>query len=100
MSNNTRPDGTPLIGNCGSDWIVEDADNFGAPPAGTAQYLGTFWLDEGLNDVELWHYCPVYLDNQCGQFHYTDDAGSTCDSGNANSVHLTGEAICLVKAGS
>ena len=91
-----KPTGTPLFGNCGSDWIVQDPDNFGGQPPGTAMYLGTFYLDAGINDVELSHFCPLFLDGgQCAQFHFEDDPGSTCDTDNPNSVHLTGSGICL-----
>ena len=96
IRNAQRPSGEPLWGNCGSDWVVQDADNQGALAQGTRIYMGTFWLEAGTNQLELVHYCPIYRSGACGDLHITDDPGATCDSGNVNSVHLEGQGICLM----
>ncbi len=90
-----RPHGLPLFGNCNDEWIVQDPDNLGPLPAGTAMYMGTFRLDQGVVDVELHHLCPMVRNGTCTSMHNTDDPGSTCDTDNPNSVHLTGAALCL-----
>jgi len=79
--------------NCDDDYVAVDPDNGGPPAAGATQYLGTFYLEEGANEVELHHYCERYFDGACGQLH---DGGTSCDDG-INSVHFTGEAVCLVR---
>jgi hypothetical protein len=96
VTNTTESIGMPVRENCGGDFIVVDADNQGDLPAGTTQYLGTFWLEAGDNNVEVWHACPRMRDGECPDQHIEDEPSSTCDSTNINSVHLTGQAICLV----
>ena len=96
IRNAQRPTGEPLWGNCGSDWVVQDADNQGALAQGTRIYMGTFWLEAGANRLELVHYCPTFRDGSCQDLHITDDPSGTCDSGNVNSVHLEGQGICLM----
>ncbi len=97
ISNATEPSGMPFYGNCGDEWIVVDVDNNGAP-SGSRLYVGTFWLDQGVNELEMNHYCPLYRAGACPSHHITTDSGSTCDSGNINSVHYDGYALCLVAA--
>ncbi|MEE2751817.1 MAG: hypothetical protein VX519_10335 [Myxococcota bacterium] len=94
--NSDHPAGRSMYTNCGQEWIVEDSDNSGAPPS-ARQYLGTFWLMQGTNDLEIYHYCPLYRSGTCTQFHNTSDAGSTCESTNVNSTHLTGLGLCLIR---
>ena len=80
--------------NCDDDYIALDPDNAGPVPAGSTQYLGTFGFVKGDNEVELHHYCEQYLRGDCTGFH--DVAGTPCTSG-INSVHFTGQAVCLVR---
>ena len=94
--NSDHPAGRSMYTNCGQEWIVEDSDNSGAPPT-SRQYLGTFWLMQGTNALEMHHYCPLYRSGTCTQYHNTSDAGSTCESNNVNSTHLTGLGLCLVR---
>jgi len=94
--NVTNPSGLPAWANCGDDWFVVDADNFGAP--NQPLYVGTFWLDEGDNALELMHYCPVYRNGGCTGLHITDWGEGTCESTNPNSVHLSAEGACVVPA--
>ncbi len=98
ITNDTFTDQEPRFGNCGAEWIVQDPDNHGALPENTRIYMGTFWMLAGDNTLTLHHYCPTYRAGQCTEFHITDDPNSTCDSGDANSVHFTGEGVCLVPA--
>jgi len=93
VSNTTNPAGLPNWGNCGSDWVVVDADNHGFPGSSLI-YLGTFWLDPGVNTLTLLHYCERQRAGECGSLHITDDPGSTCDTSNANSVHVEAQGIC------
>jgi hypothetical protein len=97
IRNTTNPDGTPVYANCGYEWLVIDADNYGDLPEGSRIYIGTFWLDAGDNAMTLYHYCPLYRSGQCESFHITvnDD---TCDNGGVNSVHVEADGICLAKA--
>ena len=97
VPNSANPSGAPRWGNCGSDWVVRDADNGGGPPASLI-YVGTFWLEKGDNTLEMHHFCPVYRSGSCSAYHVTSDSGSTCDSGNANSVHFEGSGICVTRA--
>ncbi len=90
--------GMPLTGNCLGDFIVVDPDNQASLPTDTTQYLGTFRLEAGDNDVEVWHACPRIRDGECAEQHIEDEPAGTCDSNNINSVHMTGQAICLVPA--
>lgn len=98
FSNSQNPDGFPLMNNCNDDWVVADLDNNGSVPAGMVAYVGTFYLMPGENTISMHHYCPVYRAGDCPNFHFPADANSTCDSGNPNSVHFTGTAICLLPA--
>lgn len=97
MPNASNPTGAPRWGNCGSDWIVRDADNGSGPPASLI-YIGTFWMEKGANTLEMHHYCPTYRTGACSAYHVTSDSGSTCDSSNANSVHFEGSGICVTRA--
>ena len=98
ISNNSNPDGYPLLNNCNDDWVVPDLDNTGSIPANMVAYVGTFILEAGENTIRMYHYCPLYRAGECPSFHVPDDANSTCDSGSPNSVHFTGTAICLLPA--
>jgi len=96
IRNSVNPDGLPAITNCGDEYIVQDGDNSGAPLAPLA-YLGTFELVEGANDLTLHHFCPLYADGQCESFHIGDPSeASSCYGNGPNSIHLVGDAICLV----
>ena len=86
------------MANCEDDWIIRDADNDPALPA-VLQFGGTFWLDAGSNEVSMHHYCPRIRDGSCSILHDTSVEESTCDSSNANSVHMVGEAFCVVYDG-
>jgi len=97
IKNSTNPDGLPAWANCDTDWFVIDADNY-SPPSDRI-YTGTYWLDEGVNQLELVHFCPVYRAGACGDLHITDWSDSTCETSNPNSVHLVGDAACVVPAG-
>ena len=90
--NTTNPSGTPEYSNCNDDWIVSDPDNNGALPQGTRIYMGTFWLDAGSNTLELNHYCPLFRSGECTSFHNNN---TSCNDTNVNSVHYTGEGLCL-----
>ncbi len=95
VKNTTWPAGTPYYRNCSDDWVVPDVDNYGAP-SGSRLYIGTFWMDSGANTLQMDHYCPMYRAGQCPGHHIPTDPSSTCDSGNINSVHYEGLALCLV----
>lgn len=88
-------DGLPMWGNCSEDWVVVDPDNGGPLPDGTRLYMGTFYLNEGENTVWLHHYCTRYRAGECADLHIEDDSDSTCDTNNPNSVHFSGEGLCL-----
>ena len=96
MTNTVDPVGAPFYTNCGDDFVVLDADNGGAPPARI--YMGTFWLEGGVNTLTLRHLCPTIRAGSCTSMHNTADPGSTCESGSPNSAHLQGGAVCLVPA--
>jgi hypothetical protein len=98
ITNPTESVGMPTSDNCGGDFIVVDPDNQGTLPSGTTQYLGTFWLEAGDNNVEIWHACPRMRDGECRDHHIDEEPTSTCESGSVNSVHVTGQAICLMPA--
>ena len=98
IGNASNPDGYPLLNNCNDDWVVPDLDNAGSVPANMVAYVGTFILDAGINTISMYHYCPLYRAGECPSFHIPDDSDSTCDSGNVNSVHFTGTAVCLLPA--
>jgi len=93
--NSTNSYGTPRWANCGYEWIVQDADNDGFP-SGSRIYIGTFWLDEGDNQLVMHHYCPLYRSGNCPTFHIEGDA--QCDSSSVNSVHWYGDGVCLSTA--
>jgi len=96
IRNNENPDGAPISPNCGLDYIIQDSDNSGSPPAPYV-YLGTFELVQGANELTLYHYCALYRQGYCGSFHIGDpDANSGCEGSGPNSIHLEGEGICLV----
>ena len=97
ITNASNPDGYPAWANCGDDWFVVDADNISTP--NERIYTGTYWLDEGVNHLELVHFCPIFRDGACDGLHITEWSDGTCDSGNPNSVHLVGGAACVVPAG-
>lgn len=97
VTNSTVSHGLPAFSNCRSDWIVGDGDNSGFPSA-TLIYVGTFWLDRGDNTLTMNHYCPRYRAGECTSFHNSADSGTTCDSGDANSVHFSGHGICVIRA--
>ncbi|HJN76253.1 MAG TPA: hypothetical protein QGF58_20155 [Myxococcota bacterium] len=92
VENASNPSGVPRWANCGYEWIVQDADNDGFP-GGSRIYIGTFWLDEGDNDLVMHHYCPLYRSGNCPTFHIEGEA--QCDSSNVNSVHYYGTGICI-----
>lgn len=96
ITNGTTSLGYPRIANCEDDWIIRDADNEPTAPA-MLQYGGTFWLDAGPNEVSLIHNCPRVRAGSCAVFHDTSTEESTCDSLNVNSVHMVGEAFCVVR---
>jgi len=95
VPNDLNLDGTPAVANCGQDWLTDDADNDGPLPPDTTQYLGTFLLVEGPNRVEVHHFCALQRQGYCESFEDTSDPNSLCDTGNPNSVHITGLAVCL-----
>jgi len=97
LPNDINPDGQPRWSNCQSNWVQVDQDNYQAPAA-TRVYLGTFWLNEGPNPFSFTHYCPLYRAGHCLGLHDAEDAKSTCESGNLNSVHFEGEGLCIVLA--
>jgi len=89
-------DGASQVRNCGDEWIVQDSDNSGASP-GALIFVGVFLLEEGRNTVHMHHFCPLYRDGACGDFHLGDpgsDGG--CMDDNPNSVHFKAEGLCLV----
>ena len=97
VPNTGNPSGVPAYSNCGNDYVVADADNYGFP-SGSVIYIGTFWLESGSNTLTMYHYCPLQRAGQCGSFHDTADSSATCSSSNANSVHFYGHGLCLVTA--
>ncbi len=97
ITNAASSEGKPYWSNCEDEWVVQDADNDGFP-SDSRIYIGTFWLEAGANTLYMYHYCVLYRDGYCPEFHITDDSSSTCDSDGANSVHFEGEGLCLVSA--
>ncbi len=96
IRNSLNPDGVPSTPNCGLDYIFQDSDNSGAPPAPLI-YLGSFELVAGDNELTMYHYCELFRQGYCEDFHIgSSDANSSCNSGGVNSLHLVGEGICLV----
>ena len=98
IANTVNSDGFPQLSNCNDDWVVSDLDNSTTIPSGMVVYVGTFYLTQGDNEVEFYHYCPLYRAGECPSFHINTDSSSTCDTDNPNSVHFTGTAICLLPA--
>jgi hypothetical protein len=96
IRNAANPSGVPSTSNCEDEYIVQDNDNSGLAPAPLI-YLGTFPLLEGENALTLYHFCPLFEQGMCSEFHIGDPGDSSGCSGNGpNSIHLAGEAICLV----
>jgi len=96
IRNSANPTGVPENPNCGEDFLVQDSDNSGIPPA-PLSYLGMFELVEGDNEVTLYHFCPLFNQGECEDFHIGDpDAESGCFGSGLNSIHLTGDGLCLV----
>ncbi len=95
ITNSVNPVGFPVTPNCGGLYIVADADNNGTPSQPI--YLGTFPLMAGEDNVlTLEHYCDLYQNGQCTQFHNGDpNSGSGCNTGNANSIHLEIDGLCI-----
>ncbi len=85
-------EGHPRYGNCGQDWIIQDRDNESTPT--DPIYVGTFWLVEGENKLKMHHYCTLYRNEECLDFHIESET-SGCHSKNANSVHFEADAICV-----
>ena len=55
-------------------------------------------MDQGDNALTLYHFCPLFLDGQCQAFHIgdpTEQSGCGAEGG-PNSLHMSGDAICLV----
>ncbi len=98
VTNESNPGGYPEFANCRSEWVVVDLDNDAPLGRGSRIYVGTFWLDEGANELTMHHFCPVVRTGGCPDLHLTHDAGGTCDTDNPNSVHFNGEGLCLVRA--
>lgn len=97
IANADVPDGLPVWGSCGDDWIVKDADNSGSPK-GEKIYLGTFWLQEGDNALTLEHVCNLVAQGECAS-ELNQVSGHMCeDTGNPNSVHVLAEGLCVVRA--
>jgi len=94
IRNSIAPDGTPILANCAGEWVVEDLDNDQSWPDDQYVYLGTFDLVQGFNELSFTHYCTLYEQGECPQFH-NQDAFSTCDSDNPNSAHFIGD-LCLL----
>jgi hypothetical protein len=90
--NASNPGGWPLNPNCGDEYILVDADNEDLVPERVL--LGTFWLLEGENTLQLTHYCDAW--DACPTFHDDLDPASTCASDGINSVHLSGDGLCVV----
>ena len=97
ISNSWNPSGKPRTGNCGDDWIIQDADNGPSSP-GVLQYGGTFWLVAGDNDVVFHHYCPLYRSGDCPSFHEDSQVSQTCESSGPHSVHMMAEGVCVMEA--
>ena len=94
VRNSHSSEGEPLFSNCGLDWLVMDTDNDGPPP--NLVYLGTFDLDEGDNELTLYHFCPLWRQGYCSDFHIGDPDDGGCNDDGPNSIHFNGEGLCLV----
>lgn len=96
IRNDSNPEGVPTLNNCGDEYIIQDNDNSGSPPAALI-YLGTFPLDAGANEVTLHHFCPLYRNGECEGFHIgAPDDPSGCSGNGPNSLHMSGHGICLI----
>lgn len=94
VTNSINPAGNPLFTNCGGVLIVQDPDNNGTPAS--AQYLGTFPLVAGeANELTLRHACPMMRNGLCTNYEIDPGGGTSCASGDANSLHMTLDGICL-----
>ncbi len=94
VANSINPGGEPLYSNCGGVLIVQDPDNNGTPASD--QYLGTFPLVAGEpNQLTLRHACPMIRAGLCTNWEIDPGGGTSCDSGDANSLHMTLDGICL-----
>lgn len=100
------PDGAPRAANCGSDWILKDADNGPPLPAGTRLYAGTFFIDSGTRQLEVNHFCPIVRnEGRCLDLQDTTVSHTLCTvpypgehSSRDNSVSIIGAAVCLIPA--
>jgi hypothetical protein len=97
IENEVSVEGAPQFGNCGTDWIVQDGDNDAPWTEGAYIYIGTFELVEGVNTLNLFHYCLLFWEGECSEFHFEEELSSTCDSSNPNSAHFSGD-LCLLGA--
>ncbi len=93
IRNSHSSQGEPVFANCGLDWLVMDTDNDGPPP--NLVYVGTFDLDEGDNELTLYHFCPLYQQGYCTEFHTGDPNDNGCNDG-PHSIHFNGQGLCLV----
>lgn len=98
FENELSPEGESSESNCSEEWVVRDADNFESWEAGDFIYIGTFLLAEGENTMQLSHYCLLYEEGECQEFHFEDEPSSTCGSDNPNSAHFSGELCLLLSA--
>jgi hypothetical protein len=92
--NDTNPEGFAYLTNCGDEWVIADSDNDGSTPGD--RYLGTFWLDEGLNRIELYHWCDLYEAGMCEEF-FNPERGHGCADAKAQSTHLEGFGMCAIR---
>lgn len=88
-------DGYPIEETCHGDWVAIDPDNNGTPTE--RLYLGTFHLDAGDNSVQFFHLCAHVHNGGCEELLDLSVPGHHCNE-NINSVHFTGEALCIVAA--
>ncbi len=95
-----QPD--PLAPNCGKDFIVQDDDNESGPTT-KGMYFGTFPLSKDEDNViTLSHYCPIFRQGRCLDFHNRDSVNNrrtNCDATRltANSVHFRFDNLCVYK---
>lgn len=97
IENELSADGASQFANCGTEWIVQDGDNEVPWTDSEYVYIGTFELAEGVNTLKIFHYCLLYWEGECPEFHLEADLSSTCDSVNPNSAHFSGD-LCLLSA--
>jgi len=95
FENEIAPEGKSHQSNCSEDWVVQDVDNFEAWESGDYLYIGTFLLVEGENTMLMSHYCLLFEEGECQEFHFEEEPSSTCPSSNPNSAHFSGE-LCLL----